>query len=174
MSEEVRYQVGVEDIVAFNDWHHQTSAHSRRLVAIFRAVFALMAVGLFAFMSYSGTPAVMLVPWCLGAAILVASVPAIFRWSVRRSARRLFAEGHNRGVLGPHHLEVRDDFLLETSDLGEQRTHWRAVERVAVTDDHVFVYLSAMSGHTVPRSAFADEAALQRFVAAVRERIVQA
>ncbi len=98
------------------------------------------------------------------------AVPALFHGAVRRSARRQLAEGHNRGVLGLRRLEIRDDFLVELSELGEQHTRWRAVEKVVVAPGHVFIYLSATAGHTLPRGAFSDEAALQAFVGLLRGR----
>lgn len=167
----VDYTVSTQDIIAFNQFHHGASPHSRRLLRLLQLASAVAITAACTLPLQNNRPLLPIGPWLVFAAAFILLVPALFRWSIRRSARRQLAEGHNQGILGPRRLEVRDTALVELSDSGEQHTRWHAVEKVEVSEGHVFVYLSATAGYTVPREAFADNAAVVAFVAAVREKI---
>ncbi len=167
----IEYTVAVADIVAFNDHHHRTSPHTRRMIRTLQMVVGLAIVGMGVWPLFQGAPALTFGPLLAVGVAFVIAMPALFAWSVRRSARRQLAEGHNRSVLGPRKLEIGDDALVEISEQGQQQTRWSAVERVVVTDEHVFIYLSATAGHTVPRGAFATAEQMHAFVGAVRSQV---
>ena len=167
----VDYTVSTQDIIAFNQFHHSASPHSRRLLYMLQLASAVAIAAACTMPLQNNLPLLPMGPWLILAAAFIFFVPTLFRWSIRRSARRQLAEGHNHGILGPRRLEVRDAALVELSESGEQHTRWHAVEKVEVSEGHVFIYLSATAGHTVPREAFADNAAVVAFVTAVREKI---
>ncbi|MCL4787363.1 MAG: YcxB family protein [Verrucomicrobia bacterium] len=58
--------------------------------------------------------------------------------------------------------------------MGQTSTAWQAVERVANTGDHAFVYTSAMAAIIVPRRAFSSAAEFDQFVRAASDYNVKA
>ena len=77
--------------------------------------------------------------------------------------RKLMREGMNRNLVSPRRIEIGPEGFNETWQFGKQSLDWRAIERVAWTDTHLFLYVSAISAHIVPRRAFECEAEFKRF-----------
>ncbi len=164
----LRYEIMIEDLLAFTLHLHETSPvlrRTRRAGVIGFAAFifgtCLIAHELF------GEPIVFL--FGAGFAGLFAVLhPQLYRRNVKRLSTRLYAEGQNKGVLGQHLAELRDNGLSDTTDFSERTVFWKGIERIETIPGHTLVYLSAMSAQVIPENsvtegsypAFVDE--LQR------------
>ena len=100
--------------------------------------------------------------WILGGLILLAwwgLYPRRVEALSRAITRRLYSDGKNLGMLGPHEVSFDDEWLSEATADREARTRWRAVEKTVLTQDHLFLYVSGFSAVIVPLRAFgtADE-----------------
>lgn len=167
----VAYELKLEDVQAF-DLHYARTARlatrTRRQVRL--ALTSLLAVLLVTLNLCASAPAPL---WFLGLAILGAWYAAfprrVERLALRHTAR-MYAEGRNAGLLGPHRLELEPEWLVERSPLREVRTHWRAVEKVVLEREHIFIYVSGFTAVIVPVRAFASEAQRHALLAAIEER----
>ena len=168
----VSFEITLDDIHAFNAHYAQSSLLPRRSRRMVRAALTLTLVCLlFALGMAIRAPIAF---WILGALILIGwwkIYPRRIEAITRQSTQRLYAEGKNAGMLGPHTVELGEEWLTESSSEREVRTRWRAAERVAVTDTHVFLYVTGFSAVIVPVRAFSSEAERAAFVALANQRL---
>jgi len=166
------YDLTKDDLSAFSLYHHFHSTTARR--QYLRSWFVPAVIWLL----------VCIVIWRLadrerGAPLrtfldllpLFSGVPIYliyFPWAYRRKVRKIIAgmagEGHNRGLLSHHRVEISPQGITDTSELRQSSTAWRAVERVARNGDYAFVYVSALSAIIVPRRAFTTPTEFEEFV----------
>lgn len=81
-----------------------------------------------------------------------------------RVVRRMASAGHNRSVVGPREIEIATEGVRETTPTGETRHTWAAVERIAVDDGYIYIYIQPMAAHLIPKSAFETPSAVSAFV----------
>lgn len=170
----ISFDVVLEDIHAFNR-HYATTAElprrNQRLVRI--ALTSTLAALLFALGLAIGAP----VPfWILGALILLAwwaTYPKRVEAISRASTARLYRDGANVGMLGPHTVELGDEWLSELTPDREVKTRWRAVEKAALTNEHLFLYVSGFSAVIVPLRAFATDAERTAFLERAERRAIR-
>ena len=147
----IEYENSYDDLLAFTRFHMVTSPAGKRTRLL---VGSMAAVVVLAFgISFSLAAQV---PWMiplfallsLGAA--AGSRRALLR-SVGKSAERLYRDGKNVGMTGWHRLTITERELHEESAGGSQVTKPEAIEKVMETEDHVYIYVSAVSAHVIPR-----------------------
>lgn len=147
----IRYNVTVDDMVAFSVYFAKNSKYMKRTRR----------------MVYLVVPGVLLVFFCaIGAASGDWVGPIIFpiiagvwflqgqsRWFKRygESMRKIYAEGKNKLALGEHEMVLGEDGLFNRNEYGEVKAAWAAVERVGFSPDYIFIFISALSGYVVPR-----------------------
>ena len=80
--------------------------------------------------------------------------------SRRNSVRKLFAEGKNLLMIGPHRVDLHEGYLTSSSPVAQSHFRWDVVEAIERTDAHVFIYVSSLAAIVIPLAAFAspDEA----------------
>ena len=156
---ELAYEVTLDDIHAFNLHYARTAPHARRSRRSVRLALTLLLATLLCSLGVlSKAP---LPFWLLGTLILAgwwAVFPSRVEQMTRRHTERMYAEGQNAGVLGPHRLTLDPEWLCERTDVREVRTHWRAVEQVVEDAQHLYLYVTAFSAVIVPKRAFGSEA----------------
>ncbi|MFH1418413.1 MAG: YcxB family protein [Planctomycetota bacterium] len=171
---EAEINITREDILAFNVYHceHSPSIRRRRLLA--GAAFTFLFVVLLLLITFDsdepGQMALEIWPFWLGLPIFW--VLLLF-WSpgreVRRAVDKMLNEGRNICLLGPHIVTLTSEAFAESSEFSQSQTRWQAVDRIVVTDEHAFLYLSSMSAIIIPKRDFSAEGAFQAFVLKARE-----
>jgi hypothetical protein len=168
---EAKYEITLDDVHAFNAHYGKTSPVARRARRTARFGLTAMLAVLLGALGYGIRAPLPF--WILGGAILLVFF-AIFPRRVERLIRlhtaRSYADGANKGLLGPHRLTALKDWLIEQSKWREQRTHWRAVERVEQSPHHLFIYVSGFTAIVIPRRAFDSDGDWTTFCAQIEER----
>lgn len=146
----LRYEITLDDLLAFTLHVHQKSPTMRR--TRFGVVFGLgvMLIGMcFVASEIVGNLKVF---WggVAGTIVFAGIYPRLYRRNVKRLSTRLYAEGQNKGILGRHVAELRDNGLFDGTDFSERTVFWKGIERIESTPSHTFVYLSAMSAQVIP------------------------
>jgi hypothetical protein len=76
----------------------------------------------------------------------------------------------NRGVVGAHEIELRDDGLLEKSSVNESLHRWAGFHKFGSSRNFFFVYVTDTVVHYVPRKIFPSEPAANRFRDEIQKR----
>ena len=165
---EVEYTLDAEDAVAFLRYHKAHGPGRRRpfpwgsTVAL--GVLAGAFVGVDVWLSGKLTTAAVVYLCATGFFGLLALWMEVFEprlaaWNIRRTYRR-----HHKGQLQPNRLALSPDGLHIVSEHTDAFLRWPAIERVAETDDHAFLYTNPVRAIIVPRRVFADGWRFTEFV----------
>lgn len=164
------YENTIDDLVAFTRFHaaHSQTIRRQRAIQVWIGTVSLLVGGaLFALMTKH------FVPLVVGAVLTVLFllwVPGYFRRYLEREARRIYAEGPNKSMIGWHELELGDGELIERSEFGGTRSALEVVDRIARDAQHTFIYVSSVSAHVIPH-ATVKEGNVEEFVVALQKQL---
>jgi hypothetical protein len=169
---EVQFTLTLEDLLAFHRYHHgdlktQLRRHWK-LLTLCVMLYAL-ACTLWAAVSEEEAFYAVTITYFAGGLALLALVfvgYALTRALTSIQLRWMYRRGDLRRDLHQQHLTITRDSLTTCDELSTSTTHWKAVEKVAATHSHLFIYLDKWMALVVPRHAFATDEAFQEFVAA--------
>jgi hypothetical protein len=174
----IRYENTLEDMIAFSRYHSKNSPMMQRSrMLMYWVVGPLVIVVIFGLFVVATGQDFLLLSGAIALALYLAAVPFLIT-KVRtafhdRLARRLYAEGANKGAYGPKQLELTEAGLIGRSEFSEATIAWPVVERVASTIDYTFIYFSAVAALVIPRAAV-SEGDYEVFVEAVRQKVAVA
>lgn len=86
-------------------------------------------------------------------------------------ARIWIAGGKTPGLLGVHHFELREDGLLEKTEVGESLTLWRSIADVRSGKDWINVEVQPGLFHYIPSSTFPESGQFQALADELRRRV---
>src|SRR5713101_5930187 len=89
-----------------------------------------------------------------------------YLWLIRHQLNKTFKTGHQ--FVQNLTLKLTPEELIHANDLNRSATRWEAVDKVAIRRDHGFIYFTGGSALTIPKRAFADEDAFQKFMETAR------
>ncbi len=168
----IRYENSIEDVVAFLEFHTDSSPQVRRsrLLGMW-VVPAVLMVG-----ATIAAVAQHRIGWVVQGMIYGALYLLIYCWLYRRNQRRaleaLQTEGRNDAVLCEHILVITPEGLVERTPVSESRLAWSALEKVERTEAYTFVYTQAQGAHVIPRDSLI-EGDHDRFIGALEEAMAR-
>ena len=62
-----------------------------------------------------------------------------------------------RGFLGEHELEIREEGLVERTDVNESLHRWAGFHKIVSTGRYLYIYVTDNNVHIVPRRYFGSE-----------------
>ena len=142
----LEYSVGLEDIVAFNNHHMESTPSLRRKLSVMRFVWAFAPlIGILLITSIEGmAPGKAM--WVIAAvAIFVSSPiyllqPMFLRWLNTRQVRKVYSSQQNQALLGAREIKIVSNGLVEKTSSGQVETDAAQINRIETTDDYIFVY----------------------------------
>lgn len=166
---QIRFENRLEDVLAFNEYHHAASATAQRARLWTLVMVALAGVLMSILVTLQErTP----VPLAVGAVLVPLGLVLLNRYysvNLRRVSRRLMSEGANKALYGWHELELDGDQLTKRSLYVTSIMDLRLIEKIVERDDYAFIYISAISALVVPRRDV-PEADYEEFLEELRER----
>lgn len=156
------YRIERQDHSAFQ-WHHFW-----RSSLVWRGYIVLLFLGV-SVLSYDfysrGAEFQTAVTFLAGYILLMVLVFAVSSYvTITSGIRRQVPPGDNNGVVGDHCFIVDDAVICEQAGPIETRVKWHGVRKVAVGEDHAFIYYAPNHAFIVPKRAFTDESDFNRFV----------
>ncbi len=149
----IKYNVTIDDLVAFNLFYQEHSAIGRRNRLISGLI---LPIGIFVLLSFLGvvqgnwtTPIVA----AIAAGLLAIWVRCGWRKGIEKIVRKMLAEGSNKSILGPHELELTMYGLTDRNEYGEEKFSWGGVERLGFTPDYTFIFTGATSAIPIKGSS---------------------
>jgi hypothetical protein len=170
----LNYDVTAEDFIAFNLYHFRHSPALQRQILITRITLSLLVIGLTLGLVYILDRDKQLSLFALFAAVIGGALffliyPRLIEPNLRKQLEKMLHEGKNDGVIGQQTLALTPEGIINGTPTGEQKIFWPAVEKVAATAEHVFIYVSALSAAIIPRRNFASESACTAFLQALQQ-----
>lgn len=170
--EAIEYNISIADVETFSLYSLMRSPLAKRNLRAGQISFAFMMLVMFSFMTVPTLGAEgLVVPMLLAVAAAVLH-PVFYAYSIRAMVRRNYSVGKNRTVLGRHRLKLLESELREESEASSHSIRYDAIERVDESDSHVFIYVTVVSAHVLPKNAVSS-GEVASFVASLRERMEQ-
>ena len=152
----IKYNVSIDDIVAFNQFHYKNCTSLRRNHIIWGI---LIPAGIFVWSCIDGFNKGRWDLPVIGAAIggaLMLWLPGGQKRRLEKAARKMLSEGSNKVLLGAHELETTETGLISRSEYEEGRLTWDVIERIGFTPDYTFIFIGAAQGITVAKSSVVE------------------
>lgn len=154
----ITYDLTIDDMVAFNQYHNSTSPTVKRTKYRLIFVASFIAIGLS--LVIKPTPEftrLEMVTVAVGYSIFCFLLTLyLFRSSARRFIPRLLKESSNKGLIGWHELEVDKDGLVEKTEVNETRHSWLGISKIVETETHAFIFVSSIMAHVIPKNSISS------------------
>ena len=169
-------ELNVEDAVAWSNYYLENSPQWKRNWKLIRFVFMPVMVLCFAvsvgYLVISANKGLTISSMIAGGIGIIVGLggflyysyyPAILRRRIRKAAQKVYSRQNN--FIGNHKYIVSAEGIRDND---ENIVKWTAVEGIAQTDKHVFILVNPKKALIIPKRAFADDAAVNRFTADIR------
>ena len=173
---EVEVTLTVDDLIAFAQ-HDAVSRGTAARGSPWRWAWVLLVFALVSFLALGsgmeGKPWLRLIPVWLGLLLALAFVlwllhPRLAMSAIRRGIKQSVERGDLDKALRPQLLQITPERLTQSSDDALSTNLWPAIEKIDVTEDHAFFYLTPMAAIVLPKRCFSDEHAFHDFVETAR------
>lgn len=167
----VEYELTESDWSAFVFYHHAHSPAIQRQYyrswIVPPVIWLLTCTGIW-YLGSSGEEnpfetLLALLPLFSGAPLYALMYPWLYRRKLQQMLDAMANEEANRALFSRHQVVLSSAGITDSSELESSTTAWPAIERVSRADEHVFLYISAMSAIIIPRRAFTTTAEFDQF-----------
>jgi hypothetical protein len=145
----IKYTNTIEDNTKFQLYHNANSPSVKRTCLISRIISSLIFV-ILAVVGWLDHHIGLASFGVIAAVIAYFYIPYSIIKKTKKLSEKMYKEGKNKGFLCEHTLEIRDNYLIEKTDQGEQSCLLSCVERICLTDEHGFIYVGSIQAHVVP------------------------
>ena len=77
------------------------------------------------------------------------------------------------GIVCQHTISLTSTDLIEKTNVNESRHGWEGVSKITENQDYLFIHISGEQIHIIPKRAFSDPEAYQKFYAFAQECYAQ-
>jgi hypothetical protein len=77
----------------------------------------------------------------------------------------------NRGVVGDHELEIRDDGILTRTPFNESLHRWSGFQKIASSKSYLYVFVTDNNVEYIPLRCFASTQDAERFQDEIQKRL---
>ncbi|MFN3167040.1 MAG: YcxB family protein [Phycisphaeraceae bacterium] len=175
----IEFELTMDDWRAYNAYHYRHSPMVRRQylwsLLLFPAIWLLLCCLIWFTASrengdYLAT-FVALIPLFSGIPLYMVCFPMWYRYKLRSNIKQLLQEGENRGFLGPHKISIDKQAVTDADRSRTETVRWEAIEKIAKTDDYLFLYVNAIEAIIFPRRALPSQAGFDEFADQVASHV---
>lgn len=163
---ELEFELLEEDYINFNIDHAKKSSSLKKNILMQRILGpALFLIFPFIIRGYTEIPM-----WYWVTIFGIVSVvwfiyyPKYFNWEMTRRVKKMLSEGSNENILNRRKIILSDEGILEKSLIGESNVSWNQVDKVEESNEYIYIYISSISAHIIPKRIFKDENEKQMFI----------
>lgn len=173
---EIEYENSIDDAIAYNVFHYDKFIAKRvpkwiplimTPLIIATWTFLLIIEVLYGFFTL-GIIMLIIMPIILSLNLLRMG-QKLNQFIIKREAKKLYSKGENKGFIGKHVMTLAPDELTETTEVNETKQKWSGVEKIVENDDYIFIYISALNAHIIPKRAFENESDVASFVETAKQ-----
>lgn len=165
---EVEYVLTPDDLHAFQLRAVQRSPIAKRsrrnmYIGLFLAIVILSIVPAI------GSDGFVIARVSVGFIVITFAVVALLTWLIEKrmthsAIRQLVKEEKpDKGQLGRHTVKLEEAGVVASTEVGEQRTAWRGIDRVEQDPKYIFIYTTPAAAHVIPKRAFASPSDAEKF-----------
>ncbi len=171
---QVEFDISLDDIAAFNQYHwtHQSRTAKCSYRISLAAIPAMILLCAFLFAPLR-PPIAYWVISLFGALAWLFLYPRLYQRWLKQMMIKAMSGGRNRGTLGKHLISVDETGLNEKTDVNDSHWDWPGIEQVQQTEDYIFIYISSIMAHVIPKQAFANRDQADEFFSTVEKLLAR-
>jgi hypothetical protein len=169
---EIEYALVPDDLVAFAQYHAdhpptpiRTGRRQTVLVALLGGVACVVTLMNDRVADKASALAIILI-WIGTLLLLPWYYPR--KWLIRKAVLRKLKQDKDDLILGSRRLVLTSQGIKSADPVSAAFFDWKGVEKLAMTDHHLFIYLTPVVAHAIPKRVFADEEAFLEFLETAR------
>lgn len=165
VKEKIEFDFRIEDWMAFQEYYLEISAAHQRAKKIILWSFPLVGVIL------TINDLIHEEKWWIAAtAFGVVSIPWLIwfpgfmhKTNLKRIEKTL-SDGKNASLIGPHEIEIGEEGIRHKGPQSETMINWSGIEKMATTDDYIFVFDTTVSALIIPKVAADNPLEVENFI----------
>lgn len=170
---ELEFELTEEDYINYNIAHSQKSPSIKRSILIQRIFGPIIFMGApFFIIKFSDIP---LWYWItifgISSVVWLIYYPKYANWEIKRRVKKMLKEGNNENLFNRRKLALTGLGITEVSEIGESNINWDKIVSIEETTEYIYIYISSVSAHIVPKRVFKDTNEQKRFTDEISERI---
>lgn len=166
MKIELEFELSEKDYISYNLDHARTSPTIKRSIMFQRFLGPVMFL-IVPFVIKRKTTIPMLF-WLslfgIVSIIWVVFYPRYVNWEMGRRLTKMLKEANNKNLLSNRRLIISENGVSVWDKSGESHVDWDSVTKVENTNDYIYIYVSSVSAHIIPKRVFKDENEKQMFI----------
>ena len=161
----ISYKLTEQDFIDFNVYHMNNSKTMKKTVLMQRLFGPLsFIIGIFVAYKITDIPLwYWSICFAIAAVLWFALYPKMLERRIRKQVKKMLSEGQNKILLSDTTLTVNEEGIKCTTEYNETNTKFSAINKVEITNKHIFVYNNAVSAIIIPLSAFETQNEVDKF-----------
>jgi hypothetical protein len=167
---DIEYDVNLDDAVEFNHYvsNHNPKSKNRRKIVRAIYIFDIVVFAFIGLVSLLGNQIITGVIFSL----LAVGIGTYYwyrfsRVRIKQAVVKQYVKIPNEEICR-HKLSISDSGLHDITDYEESTTHWSAFNEILQTNKYLYFFMKPGKAYIVPKRAFADDMAFNRFVETAR------
>ncbi|HLN29980.1 MAG TPA: YcxB family protein [Gemmataceae bacterium] len=164
---EVEFSLTKQDLAAFFRHHLRCSNPGRYLGGCLSPLGILFLVGFSVLFLNLDLKHPFVTKQIIFGFMMVLPLPLAYLFRHRLSSLRgrfVLRLGGNRKLLEPQRMRIDAEMVTLSTAWSSASVKWSAIERIDVTENHAFIYVSTQQAYILPKHAFGDDVEFTRFV----------
>ena len=168
----IQFENTLEDVIAFSQHFNKTSPSMRRRRLITLLYFPILWFLIMVLPYISGNLiTIYIIIWIVVSLVWILFMSYFSKKSITRNVRKLYSEGENKGTIGKHTMVVNPDSLVDITEYGEFSIKWNAINKIESDENYIFIYISSVSAHVIPKKSFVSDLEIENFISEVQKNI---
>ncbi len=165
---EIEYEITLDDLYAFQ-WRAVRKSPQVRRSKRNVYIYYFLALLLFSILPSIGADGFDITRMNFTFLVVAFPVVAFSHWYFdNRRTKQIVREAvsdekPDRGQLGRHKIVLNGKGIIESTAVGESKTSWAGVDRIEHDNEYVYIYISPVSAHVIPKRAFTSAQVADNF-----------
>lgn len=170
---ELIFELTEEDYINYNLDHSKKSPSMKKSILIQRIMGpVIFVIAPFVIIQFSEIPLwYWLMIFGLSSIAWFVYYPKYTMWEIKRRVKKMLEEGNNENLFNQRKLLLTDEGITETSSIGASNISWDKIESLEETEDYLYIYISSVSAHIVPKRIFENLDEQEEFVGKIAKEI---
>ncbi|NCC87003.1 MAG: YcxB family protein [Clostridia bacterium] len=164
---EFKITLNDDDYILFNQYHLLNSPSGKKSFMFFKILFPLICfmylLILFGATSDFELSLILTIPMIISSILWIVYSKKNFLKPIKKRIKKMKKEGnlpYNKESI----LTFDDEFMHEITPSTETKTNYSLIEKIAVTEKAIYIYLNSISAYIIPTTTFSEETEKLKFL----------
>ncbi|HZD60799.1 MAG TPA: YcxB family protein [Anaerolineae bacterium] len=97
--------------------------------------------------------------------------PRRFKSTTIKRSRKMFEEGNNSGLIGPHEIVLSENEISYKEPGSESTTRWEYIVRYSEDENHIILFMTSLSAIVIPKDKAITDTEKERVFEFIRNKV---